>query len=97
MEDIVEAAKNYCDVDENGLDENEYKQRQLACYYFLIASVTGLRTGEQKQLKWSDIYWTNAKKGKATVPLVHITVRAETSKVRTTREFLARMFHKPIA
>lgn len=88
MDDIVAATELYCDIQLNNLDEDEYKQRQLASYYFLIASVTGLRTGEQKQLRWSDIYWTEATKAKNKVPLVHISVRAETSKVRLSREFL---------
>jgi hypothetical protein len=58
-----------------------------ASYYFLIASVTGLRTGEQKQLLWSDIEWTEGSKNKKTVGLVHIQIRAETSKVRNSRGF----------
>jgi hypothetical protein len=47
--------KQYIDRKENKLIDKEWQQRILASYYFLIASVTGLRSCEQKQLLWSDI------------------------------------------
>lgn len=68
--------------------EREQQLRTIACYYFLIASITGLRSGEQRQLKWSDILWTQGRRGKETVELVKIKVRAETSKVRNSRAFM---------
>lgn len=84
------AVKLYTDKKENKLTDKDWQQRMLASYYFLIASVTGLRTGEQKQLLWSDIEWTQGSKNKKTVGLVHIQIRAETSKVRTSRGFYCR-------
>ena len=55
----------------------------------LIASNSGLRVGEQMQLKWSDVK-VEAHKDKTGEPvrLARIHVRAETSKVRTSRIFL---------
>jgi integrase len=85
-----DAVKQYTDRKENKLTDKEWQQRTLASYYFLIASVTGLRTGEQKQLLWSDIEWTQGSKNKKTVDLVHIQIRAETSKVRNSRGFYCR-------
>ncbi|MYN11389.1 tyrosine-type recombinase/integrase [Pseudoduganella aquatica] len=71
------------------VDEDNLKKIVVA-YYFLIAIVTGLRKGEQVQLRWSDVeFLTKDVKGKKnnTINLVKITVRAETSKVRKTRRF----------
>lgn len=62
----------------------------LVAYYFLIAIVTGLRKGEQLQLRWRDIEFSQKDvKGEADdyVDLVKLTVRAETSKVRKSRKF----------
>ena len=51
----------------------------------LIATICGLRTGEQKQLKWKDITFQNETiKGEA-IDFVKISVRKETSKVRKSR------------
>ena len=60
----------------------------------LISIITGLRRGEQIQLKWSDIKWLEKNvKGQVaddTYSLVKITVRAETTKVRKTRHFVVK-------
>ena len=89
IDSIGAAIRQYWDRDRNKLDEREWQTRTLACYYFLIASVTGLRTGEQRQLKWGDLVWSSGAKG-VEVPLVQIRVRAETSKVRQSRTFMVR-------
>jgi integrase len=90
IDEIGVAIHKYWDRDRNQLDEREWLARSLACYYFLIASVTGLRTGEQRQLRWGDLEWTGGVKDKNAVPLVKIKIRAETSKVRQSREFMVR-------
>lgn len=82
------AIKKYWNRDKNKLDEKEWLSRRLACYYFLIASVTGLRTGEQRQLRWGDV--TTILRSDLSIDLVSIRVRAETSKVRQSREFMVR-------
>ena len=89
IEAIGEAINIYWNKKANKLDDIEWKARTLACYYFLIASVTGLRTGEQRQLKWGDLTWLSGAKDIA-VPLVEIRVRWETSKVQKPRTFVIR-------
>jgi len=59
--------------------------RTIAAMFFLVQAATGMRTGEQRQLRWTDI----ATETHAGQVLNRIQIRAETSKVRTSREFLA--------
>jgi integrase len=66
------------------------RAKVLACYYLLIATISGLRTGEQKQLKWKDISFEEVKKKNVDVSVVKISVRKETSKVRKSRQFYVR-------
>jgi integrase len=69
------------------IDDDEWLQRQLVRHYVLVAANSGLRTGEQRQLRWSDVSverWEA--KGSAKL-LMKIHVRAETSKVRSSRLF----------
>lgn len=65
--------------------------RFITAYYLMVASITGLRTGEQRQLTWGDIRFDTVVKGEGDneeeIPVVAITVRAETSKVRKRRVF----------
>ena len=56
----------------------------------LIAANSGLRVGEQRQLRWSDVQVETHTVGGKEQKLARITVRAETSKVRTTRTLLCR-------
>lgn len=62
----------------------------IICYYFLIAMHSGIRSGEQIQLKWGDIGFTEYKDKSNEVSLIKIKVRAEISKVRKTRSFMIR-------
>ncbi len=81
---IAEAKKN--------IDEEENLTKVITGYYLLISIITGLRRGEQLQLKWSDVDMEERNvKGQAedeTYSLVWIRVRAETTKVRKTRRFV---------
>ena len=83
---ITEAKKN--------IKEEGNLAKTITGYYLLISIITGLRRGEQLQLKWSDIKWLEKNvKGQAaddTYSLVKITVRAETTKVRKTRHFVVK-------
>ncbi len=83
---IAEAKKN--------INEEGSLAKVITGYYLLISIITGLRRGEQLQLKWSDIKWLEKNvKGQAadeTYSLVKITVRAETTKVRKTRHFVVK-------
>ena len=62
----------------------------------LIAANTGLRVGEQRQLRWSDVQIEQHKVNGEEQQLARIHVRAETSKVRTSRTFLCRNVHYSI-
>ena len=87
LEKYITEAK--CNVDEEG-----NMSKVINGYYLLISIITGLRRGEQLQLKWSDIKWLEKNvKGQAEddiYSLVKITVRAETTKVRKTRRFVVK-------
>jgi len=86
---VVRAAKQYSVADKK-LDATERLMRTIVRYYILIAANSGLRVGEQRQLRWSDINIERVKtKGKERT-LARIRVRAETSKVRKSRELLCR-------
>ena len=74
---IEEAMKDLTDL--------ENKARVLSGHYLLISSICGLRTGEQKQLKWKDITFQNQTINKEEIDFVKINVRKETSKVRKSR------------
>jgi integrase len=63
--------------------EVDVYNRQLLHHFFLILAQSGLRSGECKQLKWSDI---RAIDEEAMEVVVH--VRKETSKVRRDRDVL---------
>ena len=93
-ERLTRAMRSYCAKKNNKNDESEILLRKLVQHYVLIASNSGLRVGEQMQLKWSDVK-VEAHKDKTGEPvrLARIHVRAETSKVRTSRIFLCRNGH----
>ncbi len=82
VEYMADAKKN--------LDNKNNVTKVLAGYFLLIAGITGLRSGEQRQLTWKDIRWEEAKKKETDVSLVKIEVRRETTKVRKSREFYVR-------
>lgn len=89
----TELEKYIADAKKNIKEEGNLA-KAITGYYLLIFIITGLRRGEQLQLKWSDIKWLEKNvKGQAaddTYSLVKITVRAETTKVRKTRHFVVK-------
>lgn len=86
---VVRSAKAYSIADKK-LDDTERLTRTIVRFYILIAANSGLRVGEQRQLRWNDVKIERVKsKGKEKI-LARIKVRAETSKVRKSREFLCR-------
>ena len=94
-EEVIEIKRElekYIAVAKGSVDEEGNMSKVINGYYLLISIITGLRRGEQLQLKWSDIKWLEKNvKGQAvddTYSLVKITVRAETTKVRKTRHFV---------
>ena len=73
-------------------DEFELLERQLIRDYVLISTNTCMRVGELRQLKWGDIEKIETVKDEKgrNQKLVHINVRAETSKVRNSRKIIVR-------
>ena len=67
------------------LDDEERIIRQIVRHYILIAANSGLRVGEQRQLCWDDIILEERESNGQTKTLAKITIRAVTSKVRTSR------------
>ena len=59
-------------------------------HYVLIEAKSGLRVGEQRQLRWSDVRIERHKVNGEQQKLARIHVRPETSKVRTSGTFLCR-------
>jgi len=91
---IKQELEKYIAEAKGNVDEEGNMSKVINGYYLLISIITGLRRGEQLQLKWSDIKWLDKNvKGQAeddTYSLVKITVRAETTKVRKTRHFVVK-------
>ncbi len=81
------AVLEYIAESEKDLNDKANLTKYICCYYFLFAMLSGLRTGEQRQLKWSDISWDEQEHEGEKFSIVHIKVRAETSKVRESRKF----------
>ena len=91
---IKQELEKYITEAKGNVDEEGNMSKVINGYYLLISIITGLRRGEQLQLKWSDIKWLEKNvKGQAEddiYSLVKITVRAETTKVRKTRHFVVK-------
>lgn len=77
---LVEAAKT--------ITEPASLTKCIVGHYLLISLSSGLRRGEQLQLRWQDIEHMERNVGGRERSLVKITVRGETSKVRKTRKFV---------
>ncbi len=88
-ESLYRAMRTYC-AKHNKLDADELKVRKIVQHYVLIAANSGLRVGEQRQLHWNDVQLEKHKINGSEQTLARINVRAETSKVRTSRTFLCR-------
>jgi len=83
-------------IDEGKKDLSLYGNlnKVITAYYLHIAIITGLRRGEQLQLRWSDVQWMEkqVKGDEQGIPysLVKITIRGATTKVRKTRSFVVK-------
>tara|TARA_E500000331_G_scaffold202339_1_gene194172 strand:- start:609 stop:1844 length:1236 start_codon:yes stop_codon:yes gene_type:complete len=86
---LYRAMRTYC-AKHNKLDDDELKVRKVVQHYILIAANSGLRVGEQRQLHWNDVQLEKHKINGTQQTLARVNVRAETSKVRTSRTFLCR-------
>jgi integrase len=87
------ATHQYLAKVENDLDDDKNLIKFICCYYYLIGMLSGLRTGEHRQLKWSDLSWeehtaTNEQtKKQSKISIVKFKIRPETSKWRKSRTF----------
>lgn len=87
------ATHKYLAAVENKLDDDRNLIKFICCYYYLFAMQSGLRTGEQRQLKWSDLEWAEhtahneQTKKQSKISIVRLKIRAETSKWRKSRKF----------
>ena len=90
VRDFRVAVPKYIEEAKKDMTDLENRARVLSGYYLLIASISGLRTGEQKQLKWKDIHFETHRVKDEEIEMVKISVRKETSKVRKPREYYIR-------
>ena len=79
---LVKAMRSYTKKDKL-IDDTEMAERLTVRYWILIAANSGMRVGEQRQLKWSDVelYEDNKK------TYAQVNIRKETSKVNKPRLF----------
>lgn len=90
---LCETLRSYSAKSNNkSTDPKAFLIKQVIREYILIAANSGLRTGELKQLRWSDIEYVKSenKNSEKQLEIVKIHVRAETSKVRTSRILMCR-------
>jgi len=85
------ALDGYIKEAEKDLTNAENLVQAITGYYLGFNSITGLRRGEQLQLRWSDIEEMEHKEARnKKFNLLKITVRGETSKVRKTRKVVVK-------
>ena len=93
-EEVAEINKvidKYIEEAEKNITDKESLVKAITGYYLKISLISGLRRGEQLQLRWKDITEFEHNVGGndgVDFNLVKITVRAETSKVGKTRRFV---------
>jgi len=76
---------------EKDLSDPNNLVKAVCGYYLGFALITGLRRGEQLQLKWSDMEDMEHNVAKSNpFDLFKVTVRGETSKIRKTRRFVVK-------
>lgn len=87
---IVKSMRDYTARNKQKLDDNAYRLRMLVRIWILVAANSGLRSGEQRQLRWSDVDIETYQIGGKDHVVARVRVRFETSKVRESRMFMCR-------
>jgi integrase len=88
---LVKVMRGYAAKKQKHLDANEILTRQIIKHYILIAANSGLRVGEQRQLRWSDVTIEIHKdKSEKDHKYARIHVRGITSKVGKSRIVICR-------
>ena len=99
ISNIIAAIELYTKDAEQDLTNESNLIKAITGYYLGVSIATGVRRGEQMQLRWDDIEELSNKERSSR--LIKITVRGETSKVRKTRKFVIKdkgnYFNKLIA
>ena len=83
--------KKYIKEAESDINHEGNLSKAITGYYLGFSYISGLRRGEQLQLRWSDVYDMEHKLARNSKnDLIRIVVRGETSKVRKTRELVVK-------
>jgi integrase len=87
----TKSLNEYIKEAEKDLSEPKNLVKAVCGYYLGFSLITGLRRGEQLQLKWSDVEDLEHEVARQNpFDLIKVTVRGETSKVRKTRKFVVK-------
>ena len=88
---LIYAMRSYVGKKTNGLSDEEYLERELVRHWILFAANSGLRSGEQRQLKWFDLSVEVEGGGNVQeIKLAKMLIRKDTSKVRIPRTLYCR-------
>ena len=91
VSEISGKLKEYIDEAEKDLSNPNNLTKAVCGYYLGFSLITGLRRGEQLQLRWSDLDdMEHSEAHRNPFDLIKVTVRGETSKVRKTRKFVVK-------
>ena len=87
---IIQVIKAYTLEAQKNIKSEGNLIKAIAGYYLGISIASGLRRGEQLQLRWGDVVELEENHVARSNRLMKITVRGETSKVRKTRQLVIR-------
>lgn len=93
VERIKTSLSEYISEAEKDINTKGNLTKAITGYYLGFSLISGLRRGEQLQLRWCDITEMEHKEARnKKFELVKITVRGETSKVKKTRQLIVKDF-----
>jgi len=82
--------RSYVAKVKNRLSDKDAFERELVRHWCLFAANSGLRSGEQRQLRWSDVSIHKESDNGDELMLVRVNIRKATTKVRKERTFWCR-------